>query len=95
MEHFKSRLYNMWRNRLMKAFKYWHDGGHHKVRHKKMMMVTDMEQQNQLIEDDLKKVNEKLKTQNVRSINKGNVRANKIMKKIWCKHVGSWFNLWH
>ena len=33
----------MWRARLLKAFKFWHDGGHHKVRHKKMLIVNDLE----------------------------------------------------
>lgn len=92
MERFKTRLYNMWRAKLMKAFKFWHEGGHHKVRVKKMMILNDMEQSNQQIEDELQKVSEKIAVQDVRSINKGNVRANKIMKKIWCKHVGKWFN---
>jgi len=53
MERFKTRLYNMWRAKLMKAFKFWHEGGHHKVRVKKMMILNDMEQSNQQIEDDL------------------------------------------
>jgi hypothetical protein len=53
MEHFKTRLYNMWRGKLMKDFKFWHEGGHHKVRHKKMLVVNEMESQNQAIEDNL------------------------------------------
>ena len=72
----------MWRGKLQKAFKIWHDGGHHKVRRKKMMMVDSQEYENQLIEDEVKKVELKIAVQDVRSINKGNVRANKIMKKI-------------
>ena len=69
----------MWRTKLQKAFKIWHDGGHHKVRRKKKMMLDSMEQDNQVIEDELKKLQLKAAVQDVRSINKGNVKANKIM----------------
>lgn len=85
----------MWRNKLLKAFKYWHEGGTKKVRHKKKMIMDGMEAENQVIEDQVKKVNEKIQQQNVRSINKGNVRANKIMKKMYLKQIGKWFNIWH
>jgi|TARA_B110001469_G_scaffold109359_1_gene110488 hypothetical protein len=85
----------MWRGKLQKAFKIWHEGGHHKVRKKKMMMLDSMEQGNQVIEDELTKLQVKAAVQDVRSINKGNVKANKIMKSIYCKQIGKWFNLWH
>jgi|TARA_B110001450_G_scaffold249207_1_gene266337 hypothetical protein len=56
MEQFKANMYNMWRTKLQKAFKFWHDGAHHKVRKKKKMMLDSMEQDNQVIEDELKKL---------------------------------------
>ena len=36
----------MWRNKLLKAFKIWHEGGAKKIRHKKKMIMDGFEADN-------------------------------------------------
>jgi hypothetical protein len=94
MKKIKIQIIKVYQSKIRDGFDKLKQKGQAKTKKKKMMMNMEMESSVLTQQDEVEKVTEQIKQQEVRSMNTGKTKTRKLMLRAYTKNLKLWFLYW-